>query len=301
MPHKKFISSLSSQQRRSLTKRSDLPGIIRLICHWCLIGVMGTAIYWSVPGWPLLLIPQGILIVFLFSLVHESIHQTAFKSSWLNNICALVCGFFIFLPCTWFKYFHFAHHRFTQIPGKDPELATQKPNNKLSYLVYISGLPTWFGHFKTLMANAVGFVDLNFVPEAKRPIVTRESQLLLVSYTAILSLILYTSSFSLLWTWIIPLLAGQPFLRSYLLAEHTLCSKTNNMFENTRTIFTNAIVRFIGWNMSYHTEHHTYPSVPFHQLPHLHSIMQGKLIHKQTGYMSFNLNYMSKISKKADP
>ena len=40
--------------------------------------------------------------------------------------------------------------------------------------------------------------------------------------------------------------------------------------ENTRTIRTNPIMRWLAWQMVYHTAHHTNPGVPFHRLAELH-------------------------------
>ena len=125
--HQNYLSDLSNETREGLTQRLDRPGLMHLSLHWGLIISFGLVIYFRLPGWQFLLIPQGVLIVFLFTLLHESIHQTPFKTAWLNVLTARVSGFMIFLPSTWFKYFHFAHHRFTQIPGKDPELTTEKP------------------------------------------------------------------------------------------------------------------------------------------------------------------------------
>jgi fatty acid desaturase len=70
------------------------------------------------------------------------------------------------------------------------------------------------------------------------------------------------------------------------------------MFDNTRTTFTNQMVRFIAWNMSYHTEHHTYPSVPFHKLPELHKIMQPELVHTEPSYTSFMGKYTAQLTVK---
>jgi len=77
------------------------------------------------------------------------------------------------------------------------------------------------------------------------------------------------------WVWLLPCLLGQPFLRLYLMAEHGRCAFSANIFENTRTTLTNRIIRFLAWNMPYHTEHHALPQVPFHNLPALHAEMQG--------------------------
>ncbi|MFX8624383.1 fatty acid desaturase, partial [Acinetobacter baumannii] len=39
---------------------------------------------------------------------------------------------------------------------------------------------------------------------------------------------------------------------------------------NTRSTKTNALMRWICWNMQYHTAHHAFPGVPFSNLPELH-------------------------------
>lgn len=96
----------------------------------------------------------------------------------------------------------------------------------------------------------------------------------------------------LIWIWLLPLLLGQPFLRLYLLAEHGRCPFVANMLENTRTTFTNRLVRFLAWNMPYHTEHHTLPTVPFHKLPALHARMRDHLAVTAPGYAAFTGEYV---------
>ena len=293
--HQKFLSSLPNETRASLVERTDRHGVAHLAVHWALIVLFGLAIYLDLPGWQFLLVPQGILIVFLFTLLHESIHQTPFKTSWLNAMTARVSGLLIFLPPTWFKYFHLAHHRFTQIPGKDPELAFKKPITILDYIIHISGIPTWIGHFRTLFANAMSNCQADFLPQNAEARIVKESRLLLFAYVMILFANIFWMSIELFWIWLLPALLGQPFLRLYLLAEHGLCPTVANVFENTRTTLTNRIVRFIAWNMPYHTEHHVYPMVPFHKLPELHEIIQNDLIHKEASYTVFTCRHIAEL------
>ena len=99
-----------------------------------------------------------------------------------------------------------------------------------------------------------------------------------------------------LWLWLIPVLLGQPFLRLYLLAEHGDCPLVANMLENTRTTLTNAVVRFLTWNMPYHVEHHAYPAVPFHQLPALHREIRAHLYVTADGYARFTRAYLARHS-----
>ncbi|OCW57223.1 fatty acid desaturase [Hoeflea olei] len=291
MDHKAFIASLSPDQARALTETSDARGLVQLASHLGAIALLGGLIAARVPSWPLLMLPQGILIVFLFTALHEASHETPFRTRWLSTWTARVSGFLILLPPRWFRYFHFAHHRFTQVPGKDPELAAPKPETWRQYFLHVSGLPVWLSHLRTLARNAAGRCTDDFVPAARRAAVAAEARGMLVLYLALAAASLAAGSAVLLYAWIVPMLLGQPFLRLYLLAEHGRCPQVANMLENSRTTFTNALVRRLAWNMPYHAEHHSYPAVPFHRLPEMHRLAARHLKVTETGYARFHAKH----------
>ncbi len=292
MDHKTFLSTLSVEQREWLTKRSDIMGLLHLLGHWGCILVCGLLIVLGVPLWSVLMVVQGVLLVFLFTLLHETTHKTPFRSDWLNTVIGHVCGLLLFLPATWFRYFHLAHHRFTQVPGKDPELETPKPATPKQYLSHMSGIPVWIGHAKTLWLNATGRNSDAFIPKNRHRSIRVEAACYLCAYALILGLSVWFADPMLVFVWLMPALLGQPFLRLYLLAEHGRCPKVANMFENTRTTFTNKVVRALAWNMPYHAEHHSYPSVPFHKLPEFHGLIARYLQETEDGYVAFNRKYV---------
>ncbi|WP_245428319.1 fatty acid desaturase family protein [Kumtagia ephedrae] len=286
--HRAVIAQLSPEQRRLITAKADRPGLFRLAVHGGLIVLLAIPIILEIPFWPLLMLPQGVLVVFLFTLLHETIHDTAFETPWLNRAAAFTSGFMILLPPDWFRYFHFAHHRHTHDPDNDPELMTPKPETLGQYLLYLSGIPYWIAMVRVVFANAAGKNRDSFVPEKGRPKIRWEARVFLALYAVLLASSLVAGSSILLWVWIVPALVGQPFLRAYLLAEHTRCPHVANMLENTRTIFTTGLVRFFAWNMPYHAEHHSYPTVPFHQLPRFHRIAAEHLRSTEKGYVRFH-------------
>lgn len=295
MDHRTFIAGLSASERARLTEKSDAKGLVMLVLHFGLIALFGTLITLGVPGWQFLMIIQGILIIFLFTLLHETVHGTAFRSPWLNDWVARMCGFLIAVPADWFRYFHFAHHRHTQDPEKDPELATGKPETVWQYFVHVSGLPTWKGEFQTLFKNAIADNRDAFVPKNGRRKVRREAIVTLVLYALLAAVSIAVGSGALLYVWILPCLLGQPFLRLYLLAEHGRCPFVANMLENSRTTYTNSLVRKLAWNMPYHAEHHSYPTVPFHKLPDLHKLTKAHLGATSNGYSEFHADYLSDL------
>jgi fatty acid desaturase len=125
--HKQFIAGLAPEERESLLAKSDAAGFIHLTAHLGLIVLFGALIIYGVPFWPLLMVPQGILLIFLFTTLHEVSHVTAFKTERLNRLVALFTGFLVFVQPLWFLYFHLAHHRHTHDVGLDPELEGGKP------------------------------------------------------------------------------------------------------------------------------------------------------------------------------
>ena len=297
--HRSIIADLSVEDRRDLTGKLDTPGIFRLAVHGGLVVVLGALIAARISFWPVLMLPQGILIVFLFTALHETIHETGFRTQWLNRAVAAVTGFLILLPPAWFRYFHFAHHRHTHDPDNDPELLSPKPETISQYLRYLSGGPYWTGMARLVVTNAVGRNRDGFVPEKGRDKVVSEARAFLIAYAVLLAGSLAAQSALLLWVWIVPVLIGQPFLRAYLLAEHALCPHVANMLENTRTTFTTRLVRFIAWNMPYHAEHHSYPAVPFHRLPRFHQIVAEHLRTTERGYVRFHRKFMDSFDGRS--
>ncbi len=97
--------------------------------------------------------------------------------------------------------------------------------------------------------------------------------------------------------WVVPVLAGQPFLRLYLLAEHTGRPLVGNILLNSRTTLTNPLVRRLAWNMPYHIEHHAFASVPFHALPRLHREMRGRLGVLAPGYLAVHADVVRGLGR----
>ena len=293
MDHRNFLKSFSPEERAHLTNLSDAIGMIYLFGHLSLLVLGGLYIIFELPFWQACLIPYGIALVFLFTLEHECTHRTPFKSPWINDAVGRICGIVLILPFEWFRYFHLAHHKYTNDPENDPELATTRPQSWPQLIWYISGVPYWVSMLQQVFKGAQGNFAHEWIPLNAKSRLTLESWLMLFLYLcAALSLLV---SDLLLWLWVLPSVIAQPFLRIYLLAEHGHCPFVANMFENTRTTFTNRVVRLVAWNMPYHAEHHVYPAVPFWKLPELHRHAKDHLSKTSDGYVEFTAEYCREL------
>jgi len=275
---------------KRLSRRSDTRGLLQLGAHLGLLLLAGIGLHHSLGSiWMLLALPvYGAILIMLFAPLHESIHFTAFETRWINNAVAAVIGFLLLLPFQFFRIFHYAHHRHTQDPERDPELLDMKPLMKDRYWWYLTGLPTWWQSLSSIWRHARGRVDEPYIESRHRAAIVREARIHLAGYALLLLLAILFSSGALWWYWVLPALIGQPLLRLYLLPEHGGCDFSANMLENSRTTYTTPALNFLAWNMPYHAEHHYLASVPFHALPALHAYTGQRVKHKGDGYYRVN-------------
>ena len=130
MDHKSFLKTLNAQHKARLNVRSDAHRLRHLMLYCAVLGMTGSWIYFAFPLWQIMMIPHGILIAFLFTMQHECTHNTPFRSLWLNSAIGHLIAFLLFQPFPWFRFFHLAHHKYTNIAGKDPELdGHEKPSS----------------------------------------------------------------------------------------------------------------------------------------------------------------------------
>jgi fatty acid desaturase len=292
------IRSLDRESVRQLSQRSDARGFLQLAVHLGLLCATGAGVFMS-RGSPWLapaLVLHGIVLSFLFCALHESIHRTAFASRWPNEAVAWVCGTLLMLPPEYFRCFHYTHHRFTQDPARDPELAQPGPSTLKSYLWRVSGLPYWQDRLTVTLRHALsGRVTETFIPAEKSALIVREARIMWGCYLVVLALSLYFRRTDALVYWVIPALLGQPFLRLFLMAEHIGCAFSDDMLANTRTTYTNAGVLLLAWRMPYHAEHHCVPSVPFHALGKLSSLVGARVQVRTPGYLALHRDLLREL------
>lgn len=286
---------LNAKALLPLNQRSDGAGAVRLGAHLTVLATSGylwmQAFDMELYGLSMLaLVVYGISLAFMFCVVHECGHRTAFASARVNDAIAWFAGCLSFYNSSFYRRYHKWHHRYTRIEGKDPELLDLEPQSWTEYLWVLSGLPWWIGKVKGHVSIAFGDLEgCYYLPESSHQSVIRSTRLQLGVYGAIalLSAALGHPLF-LVTYWVLPLAIGQPLLRFVLLAEHTGCTYDNNALANTRTTLTWWPLRFLMWNMPYHAEHHLYPSIPFHALPQAHEQLKEHFNTVDSGYVSVN-------------
>ena len=299
---------LPRDRLEELSARSDAHGLLYLGCHLAAIGLSGWFLYLATPGWwavPALLL-HGIVLSYLFSPMHECSHYSAFRTPWLNEaVYWLCCTIYLMVP-NWFRYLHLSHHRYTQIRGKDPELVLATPSNAWHWLWYVSAIPVWWRNASRILRHAVIGPDPEdirggkYVPRQKYSRLMWEARIMIAFHAVLWTLaIVYGVALWLLWLWIVPRLVGEPLQRMFRVAEHTSCAENADLLANTRTTLTHAPLRYLGWQMCYHAEHHLFPNVPFHRLPRLHEYIRDRLVQvEKRGYLRSHIDIVAGLSAR---
>jgi fatty acid desaturase len=296
---------IAADELRQLQQRSDAKGLLRLAGHLLAIG--GTTFAYALLRarhapfgvQALGALALGFTLVTMFATMHEGVHRTAFKSRWLNDGVAWLAGLLSFYNSTFYRPYHGWHHRYTQLPGQDPELEDPKPSGVLDYFVQLSGVPWWLGKLRTHFRLAAGKTSAyGFLNEDTAPRVVRSVRLQLCVYLAGLAACFWFSEPYFIRYWLVPVALAQPLLRAILLGEHMGCSETGDMLSNTRTTYTLWPVRFLMWEMPYHADHHRYPALPFFSLARAHVRLGPHLVHiARHGYSGLHLGFFRQLRK----
>ncbi|MBS0124067.1 fatty acid desaturase family protein [Thetidibacter halocola] len=280
---------LTRAELKALMRRSDRPALIHLALWLMLLGATGTLVWASLGTlwvWPAMFV-HGIVVVHFFSIQHECVHYTVFRTRWLNDLVGYICGLVIILPNRFFRYEHCDHHTYTQLTGEDPEQIPM-PKTLGEYLWYISSVPYWRAKFQELGRHAAGRlteVERGFIPKEEHHTIFLEARLMLAFYASILLACVVFDWWAPLWFWLIPLFLGEPVMRFIRMTEHVGRPAIRDMKENTRSNMVSAPMRFLCWNMNYHAEHHYASSVPYHALPRLHDKLKGYVHVEEEGYL----------------
>jgi fatty acid desaturase len=299
--HQKPSQILAAAELAELNGKSDRHATRQLLTHLTVLALSGTLwgtqaahSHWLI-ALPALVI-YGFGLAAMFAPLHECVHRTAFASQPLNDRVAWFAGLLSFYNSTFYRRYHKWHHRYTRIPGQDPELSDHAPRNIGEYLRELSGIPWWIGKIRGHFRIATGHLeDCPYIPAAAREAVIRSTRWQLWVYGVAMAISLAFRQPWFIEYWLLPLAVGQPILRFILLAEHTGCAWGDEPLQNTRTTLTLWPLRVLMWNMGFHAEHHLYASIPFHALPAAHQRLSTHFTHVDRGYIRVNAQLIQRL------
>ncbi|MAG16973.1 MAG: fatty acid desaturase [Phycisphaerae bacterium] len=292
-----YRSPVERDTLRALSRPSDLVGLFQTLGYLGLLALTGGTAWYAAGRWPwavvvLLLFVHGTFFAFMINGFHELVHDTVFRTRWLNRAFLWVFSFLGWHNHIFFWSSHTEHHKYTLHPPADLEVVLPHILTVRQYLTraFVDVLGP-YGTIKAYVRQALGKVDgewgNNLFPESK-PVLCRKlrnwARILLVGHASIIGVSIYMQ-----W-WMLPIV--MTFARFYGMWLFLLCNNTQHMglSDNVpdfrlccRTIILNPFTRFLYWHMNYHTEHHMYAAVPCYNLGKLHKLIKHDLPHCPRG------------------
>ncbi|MFT6146669.1 MAG: fatty acid desaturase [Myxococcota bacterium] len=294
---------LTAEQVRQFSARSSLTGAFHLGMHLGLAVVLAALLWrtWGSLWTPVLWCAVGVVINYLYAAQHELSHGTVFTSRRANELWGRVIGLLMLYPRDYDRHHHLRHHRYTGDPDQDAELAFRTPYTFRSYVLYGVGVTYWWGRMSAIWACARGQFDAYERPATVARKLTLEARIHLAIYAGIAVVSAATGSWLALLVWLGPMLTLKWTHQVQNTVEHTGMAMTADLWNSTRTVRAPAPWRWLVWNMTFHTAHHAYPSVPFFRLPHLHSALVDTAGPPQTvTYLEFQRWVLGRLWKQPE-
>lgn len=291
---------LEPEELRRLNQRSNLRGWMQLGSHLAAIAVAVWAHAMVMGTWWVLLtgLVLGVLVNFLYAAQHELSHSTVFATRGLNTFFGRIIGFVMLFPRDYDQVMHFAHHQWTQDWERDGELV-REPYTLTSYLLWLSGVTYWRNRVAGIVRRARGIIIEPYIKPQQEAKVIRESRIHLGLYVLIVAVSLAFGNWWWLSFWILPMVLTKPVHQLQNTIEHLGLSHEQDIFENTRSTRTNALFRWLCWQMPYHTAHHTFPSVPFWKLRDLNKRIEDRAgTVWRMGWIEFQIEVIRKLRAK---
>lgn len=276
----------------SLLKRSDTLGALQTLGHLGVLAVTGTLAFegaerWDWP-WPLvtaIVFVHGMCWNFLINGFHELIHDTVFRTRWLNGFFLRIFSFLGWHNHHLFWTSHTEHHKYTLHPPDDLEVVLPIKLSVRDFLdsaiLNIKGLLIMLRsnirHARGQLEGQWEHVLFDENPDMARQMFNW-SRILLAGHATIAIVALWMH-----WWMIVVLVTFAQFYGGWLFflcnnSQHVgLKDFTDDFRDSCRTIYLNPVVRFLYWHMNYHTEHHMYLAVPCYRLGRLHRLIKAEL------------------------
>jgi fatty acid desaturase len=208
---------------------------------------------------------------------HECGHATAFKTKWMNDFVYNIASFMVFRePLVW-RFSHARHHTDTDIVGRDPEIDGRPLDMWNLFLAFfnVQGIQS---ESRKLWQHANGSLspsERHFVPSNESGNIFNQARVFLGIYAlALFASFHFKSPLPAMFIFLPYTLGAWHFVLTGVFQHASLEHDVLDHRLNTRTCYINPISAFIYWNMQYHVEHHTFPMVPYYNLPELHKELQ---------------------------
>jgi fatty acid desaturase len=317
-----YRTPIDKETLRRLTQRSDLRGWVQsgsfLLIYAALTAL--TVYTFTMRWWVLMVIACYVHALFLNMMsmaaaVHELSHGTPFRTKPVNEFFLYLFSFLTWNNPVHFRASHILnHHPFTVHRGLDKEVIQGPVKEKLNWVNILSWSTfdwKWCALFiRVNVLHALGNADADFFfwdplfpkDDPRRKAMCAWARVMVIGYVAILAAAVA------LHLWVVIFLVFSYYFARILAnltgaIQHTgLGSDIPDWRAVCHTVKVNPVVRYLYWNMNYHTEHHMYAAVPFFNLAKLRAAIEKDVPEAHISFTScLEKLYQIRATQEKDP
>ncbi|WP_164012042.1 fatty acid desaturase family protein [Pyxidicoccus trucidator] len=284
---------------REMSQVSNGRALWALACQWLGIAasfafVLTVDRWWA---WPIAAVIIASRQHALLALMHESAHYHFLSNRKVSDVVSdLLCAFPLNMTTAGYRHEHMLHHRYVNTPqdpywvGQLPDASWHFPRTPLRAAAVFLGDALGLyapNHLKVVMPWTYWG---RLVGKAK-PQISAFEHARYWFYVATLVTVLVTTGAWLHWLllWVMPTTTVMmAFFRMRALGEHPLdANPQGDETRETRDVEGTVLENFFvaPLNVNYHLTHHTFPSVPFYNLPLMHKELE------KTGLLEVGVNH----------
>lgn len=239
----------------------------------------------------------GLMFAHGVELQHQALHNQGLRERKSNDILGVILGLPMLVSFAGYQASHLRHHKY---------LGTAKNKEFFDYGDQYGGSRLssswlWFNrfmmpsHYLNFLKRVAVALWRGKVPDEAPDVSDRINRdyILMLLAIIVLGMVSYAMNpVLILKVWLIPLLVvATPAHALIEMPEHFRCDTSKpDVFQNTRTIQSNAFMNWYTNGNNYHVEHHLMPGLPIDRLHDLHIAIRKDIKNFHTSYAHFYLS-----------
>lgn len=264
---------------------------IYVACMGCGVA-MSTSVMlaWQMFGIALL----GAMFAHGVELQHQVLHNQGFRNRGLNEAVGIFLGLPMLVSFAGYQASHLRHHRLLGTPENKEffDYGDQSGASRIGTMLLWAKRFLMPAHYASFLKQVVRTVAGRPVPGENASVskrIRRDHMIMLGSIGVLIALSFLMTSPIVIFAWIAPLvLVAAPVHALIEMPEHYRCDVTStDVFHNTRTIKSNAVMTWFTNGNNFHIEHHYMPGLPIDRLHDLHAAIVKDIPNCYESYRAF--------------
>lgn len=231
----------------------------------------------------------GLNIAHGVHLQHQTLHLSGFRSRRANEVAGVLLGLPALVSYYQYRISHLFHHAKIGTPEHNATYDFRFRQRSWLERARMYLLPQHCLAFPSQMLRFVRGIDIHPYRPAQQPNVRRFYGVAAVALLLLALWCIGERSAAPAVIWLIALTGvALPVHALTEYPEHVGCERqSTDLFANTRSISSNALMRWYTNANNLHVEHHVAPDLPFHRLAPLHHRLRPLMQHVEPGYLAF--------------